>query len=351
MSQDVNTPQNNSEEVDLIGLFKLLGKAIGKVFKFIASIFKAIFSAFIYSLKAILENFRLVSIVVVICALTGYGLERYSPKVYSSQMLVKPYFDSKYQLISNIDYFNSLIENDDYEKLTTIFGISKAEAEKIKSFEIESGPESDNEKIQEYSRFLKTIDSTLAEDISFDDFLENRDIYASSIYKIIINSTKKDIFKTLEAGLNSSFENTYSEKKMKKRDSLIYIEKQNILSSLASVDSLQKVYIDVLKEESKSNSNKISLGEGFTLEPDRSKTKEYELLNKEIELKKELRALDKLKVEEDVFFDTISGFQEIGSISESLLKKYSLIFPALGFFILSAIFLLNKTIKFIRSYE
>jgi len=351
MSKEINTPQNNSEEVDLIALFKLFGNAIIRFFNFITSIFKAAFSVLIYSIKAVIDNIKIIAIVTVLFAILGYGLEKVSTKAYSSQMLVKPYFDSKYQLISNIDYFNSLLANSDYEKLTGIFEISEEDSKQIMGFEIEAGPESENEKLQEYSQFLKTIDSTMAQDMSFEAFIENRDIYASAIYSITVSSTKKDIFKSLETGLNSSFDNTYSEKKMKKRDSLIYIEKQNILSSLASVDSLQKVYLDVLKEESKSNSNKISLGEGFTLEPDKSRTREFELLNKEIELKRELRDLDKLKVEEDVFFDTIAGFQEIGNISQNFLKKYSFVLPILGFLALCLIFLTNKVIKFVKSYE
>ena len=351
MSKEINTPQNSSEEVDLIALFKLFGNAIIRFFNFITSIFKAVFSVLIYSIKAVIDNIKIIAIVTVLFAILGYGLEKVSTKVYSSQMLVKPYFDSKYQLISNIDYFNSLLANSDYEKLTGIFEISEEDSKQIMGFEIEAGPESENEKLQEYSQFLKTIDSTMAQEMSFEAFIENRDIYASAIYSITVSSTKKDIFKSLETGLNSSFDNTYSEKKMKKRDSLIYIEKQNILSSLASVDSLQKVYLDVLKEESKSNSNKISLGEGFTLDPDKSRTREFELLNKEIELKRELRDLDKLKVEEDVFFDTIAGFQEIGNISQNFLKRYSFVLPILGFLALCLIFLTNKVIKFVKSYE
>jgi hypothetical protein len=351
MSKEINTPQNSSEEVDLIALFKLFGNAIIRFFNFITSIFKAVFSVLIYSIKAVIDNIKIIAIVTVLFAILGYGLEKVSTKVYSSQMLVKPYFDSKYQLISNIDYFNSLLANSDYEKLTGIFEISEEDSKQIMGFEIEAGPESENEKLQEYSQFLKTIDSTMAQEMSFEAFIENRDIYASATYSITVSSTKKDIFKSLETGLNSSFENTYSEKKMKKRDSLIYIEKQNILSTLASVDSLQKVYLDVLKEESKSNSNKISLGEGFTLEPDKSRTREFELLNKEIELKRELGDLDKLKVEEDVFFDTISGFQEIGNISQNFLKKYSFVLPILGILALCLIFLTNKVIKFVKSYE
>ena len=71
---------------------------------------------------------------------------------------------------------------------------------------------------------------------------------------------------------------------MKKRDSLITIKKQTLRNSIKAVDSLQQVYIKVMEEETKSNSSKITLGEGFTLEKDQSKTKEYELLNKAIEL-------------------------------------------------------------------
>lgn len=345
--------ENNttSEEIDLGQLLKAIGKAFDRLFKFIGNIFKSILSFIIFLLNAFITNFKLIIIVMVISVGLGYALEKMKSKVYSSEMFVKPYFDSKYQLVKNIDYFNALIEDKDYEALGKLFNVPKEEAQQIIDFEINIGPESENDKIKQYDEFLSSIDSIRAQEISFDDFIENRNIYSSDFFEIKVESKSKNIFRKLEQGLNSSFENTYSEKKMKKRDSLISIQKQSILASLRSVDSLQKVYIGVLEEESKSQNKSLSLGDGFTIEPPESKTKEFELLNKELKLRDELRVLEEKKVEEDVFFDIVSGFQEVGSTSDDILKRYSIVFPVLAFVILFLIFVTKNTIKFVKNYE
>jgi hypothetical protein len=345
-------PNNQAEEeVDLGQLFNAIGGVFNRFIRFIGSIFRAILSSVVYVLKALIDNVKLITIVVIASAIIGYGLEKIKPEVYKSSMFVKPYFDSKYELVNNINYFNALISNQDYETLTTVFDITEEDAKGIKVFEIDIGPESENDKILQYDTYLKSLDSIRAQEISYDDFIENRDIFSSDFYKISVEAQKKNIFKSLELGLNASFENTYSEKKKKKRDSLIIIQKLSIQASIRSVDSLQKVYIDVLKEDSRSNNNTISLTEGFSIEPENSKTKEFELLNKELSLRKELRVLEEQKIQEDDFFDIVSGFQEIGSISSSFFDLYTVILPFLSFLILCFVFVTRRTIKFVKTYD
>ena len=342
--------QEGTDEVDLGQLFNAIGKLFDRFINFISSIFKSIFSFIVFMLKAVIDNFKTIVVVMIIAGAAGYGLEKYKPKRYSSQMLVKPYFDSKYQLVNNINYFNALISDGDYKSLSSIFNIDEVSATEINKFEINPGPESENQLIQNYDSYIRSIDSIMAQDIDFDQFLENRNIYSSDFFEIRVESTKKDIFKSLEDGLNSSFENTFSAKKIKKRDSLIFIQKQSLRKSIRAIDSLQMVYIGVLTEESKSNSGNISLSEAFSLEPDKSNTKEFELLNKKLELEKKLLELQEKKVAEDVFFDTLSGFQGIGTEVNELTERYSLIFPALGLLLLILLFLTNKTVKFVREY-
>src|SRR5690606_36464354 len=198
----------------LVMLFNLIGKAFNRLFNFIGSIFKAIFSVFIYALKAIVNNLKVIGISMLIAVIIGFGLERLQPDVDSSQMLVKPYFDSKYQLVTNINYYNALIKERDVNQLKELFEISKDDAEQILSFEINPGPETENDRIVQYDEFIKSIDSVRAQDISFDDFVENSSIYTGDIFEINVMSGKKDIFRSLEKGLNSTFTNTYSKKKM-----------------------------------------------------------------------------------------------------------------------------------------
>lgn len=345
-------PNNQtSEEVDLGQLFKAIGNLFDRFYRFIRSIFKSVFSVIIFALKAIIDNFKLIAVVLVVLAVAGFALEQAKPKIYTSSMLVRPYFDSKYQLVKNINYYNALIDNDDYNKLSKIFYMEKDTIEKVKSFEVELAFESENAKIIKYENFLKSIDSTRALDISFEDFIENEDVYSGNEFEIIVESQKKDIFLDLKEGISASFTNEYSRNKKKKKDSLNFLQKQNILDAIQEVDSLQRVYIDVLEEESKSSISALKLGEGLALDKDKSNTREFELLNKEIQLRDQLRKLEQEKVEEDVFFDVISDFQAVGELKKEITERYSIIFPILGFLVLSLMFLTSKLVRFVKNYE
>lgn len=343
--------QQTSEEIDLGQLFKLIGKAFDKLFKFIVSIFKAVFSVFVYALKAVVDNFKIIAVSMLVAAIIGLSIEMMKRDVYSSQMLVKPYFDSKYQLVTNINYYNALIGEKDYKQLTEIFDIKEEEAKQIIEFEIHPGPENENDQLIQYDKFLKELDSIRAQQVDFEEFLENRSIYSGDIFEISVKSFKKDIFRSLEKGLNSTFTNTYSIKKMQKRDSLIAIKKQRILASLTQIDSLKKVYIKVLQEESKNNSVSFNSREGMSFIQEKTETKEYELLKEEDRLRQQLSDLEAQKVEEDVFFDTLSSFQDVGAKYTSITERYSLIFPLLVFVLLCIIYLGKKVVKYVKAYE
>lgn len=351
MSNDLNDQNKDNEEVDLLVLFNYLGDKINQFFAFIGKILKSIFSVFIYAARAILNNIKIIALVVIISGIGGYILEKASPKKYDSGMLVRTYFGSKYQLATNLNYYNALIESEDYKTLSSIFEIDKDTVAHVMSFEMAIGPETENERIKEYDDFVKSIDSVRAQELSYDDFIENRDIYSGNLFEIRVESTKRDIFKSLETGINKSFENLYSIKKKQKRDSLIGLKKLNILSSIQQIDSLKKVYIKVIENESENTKANISFGEGFPLKQEKSETKEYQLLDKEIKLRDELRSLEEEKLEENEFFDVISSFQVVGNEVKFWYEKYSILFPLLGFLFLCGLFALNKFTSYVKNYE
>lgn len=343
---------NSSEEVDLGQLFKAIGNLFDRFIGFISLVFKSIFSYIIFLLKPLVKNIKIISILLVTSSLIGYGLERMKEDTYSSQMIVRPYFDSKYQLVTNINYYNALIQEKDYDQLKGIFNLSYENAKEILNFEINPGPETENDKLIQYEKFIQGIDSSRAISIEYDDFIDNRSIYNGDKFEIEVISTKKDIFRSLENGLNSTFTNTYSVKKMQKRDSLISIEKSRVISALKEVDSLKKVYIEVMKEESRSNeSSSVLTKDGMSLIKEKTNTREYELLEKQIKLRQELSALESKKVEEDVFFDTISSFQDVGTKHKDILDRYIIVFPVFVFLLLILGYFFIKLFKFINEYE
>jgi hypothetical protein len=351
MNKESLPQSNQNEEVDLGHLFNALGNLFNRFIKFLHSIVKFVLSIIINLSRAFIDNFKLIATLMILAGILGFVAQKFAPKKYESTMLVRTYFDAKYQLQTNLNYYNTLLDNEDYTTLSRIFNLEEDRIKSLSIFELDYGPETENMKISDYDEFLKSLDSVRAQEISYDEYLDNRDLMSSNIFEIRIESDEKEIFKYLEHGINKSFENLYSLKKRDKRDSLTYIKRQTLLNSIVEIDSLQNVYINVLEEESQSTNAKISLGEGFPLQQEKSETKEFQLLNKEIELRNALSKLDEAAIEENDFFDVISTFQEVGNRVSSFKTKYSIIFPLAVILLLFLIYLTKNYVRFVQKYE
>jgi len=352
MNEDLKKNQPSNDEVDLGQLFNAIGRLFERLFAFITAIFTLLFGFFIFILKSIFDNIKLIATVVSVAFVLGFAIDKIKLEVYASNMLVRPYFDSKFHLINNIHYYNSLVSNGDIKALSNIFNIGSTEAAELKGFDINLGPENDNDRTLAYYEFLKSIDSLSAETYRYTDFIKNRDIYSGKLFEITVKSTKSDIFKSLESGLNNALWNPHSERLKQKKDTMFAIQTSNIKSSLATVDSLKQVFISVLQQESDKGTTTISLGKDFALEAENSsKSRELELLNREIELRNKLAELEELKIEEDTLFDVVSSFQNVGSKSSELLDKFAYLLPLTALFILIIVFIINRTVSFVRSYE
>ena len=350
MSKNTNsTPQN--DEVDLGQLFKIIGQLFKSPFIFFKSILNDLFRVAIYSLKPFVNNIKMVSAILIITALIGFFLEKYSKTIYTSDMLVRPYFDSKYQLANNIDYFNTLVDEGNISELSRVFEIDSSESASLLGFEIEIGPQTKNDIIKEYDGFLKTIDSTLATTITYDDFIENRDILNGSTFRITAESSTIDVFGKLETGFNKTFENNYSKKNKILRDSSIVIEKKKLLRDLKRIDSIQKIYLEVIKTESEKESVILSNGD-MTVSQEKTTTREYELLQEEMKIRNELTALDEKQITESDFYDVLSSFEDVGGVKKvSIYLRYPVLFPLIAFGLMILTFVVYKTFYFIKEYE
>lgn len=350
MSENTNsTPQN--EDLDLIQLFKLIGQSFKTLFNFFKSILNGLFRVVIYSLKPFVKNIKMVSAILITAALMGFFLEKYSKTTYTSDMLVRPYFDSKYQLANNIDYFNTLIAEENIDELSRLFEIDSSESASLLGFEIEIGPQTKNDIIQEYNGFLKSIDSTLASDISYDDYVENRDILNGSTFMITADASINNVFSKLEKGFGKTFQNKYSKKNKYLRDSSIVIEKTRLLRDLKRVDSIQKIYLEVIKTESEKESVILSNGD-MTVSQEKTNTREYELLQEEMKIRNKLNDLEEKQIIESDFYDILSSFEDIGGVKKvSIYLRYPILFPliAIGLMILTGV--IYKTFYFVKEYE
>ena len=127
MNKDLPQAQQ-SEEVDLGQLFKLIGNAIDRFFKFIGGIFKGIFGTIILLLLFIQKHLIKLAIVAILGLGIGIYIDSTIKPRFVSTMVVEPNFNSVQQLYNNINFYNELARVGDSIALATTFGITKTEA-------------------------------------------------------------------------------------------------------------------------------------------------------------------------------------------------------------------------------
>ncbi|WP_296315313.1 hypothetical protein [Winogradskyella sp. UBA3174] len=345
-------PQDSqNEEVDLGQLFNAIGRLFEKLFSFVEKLFKGLFSFIIYALKPIVTYFKVIAIVLMVSAILGFIAEKYEKPVYSSSMLVKPYFGSKYQLANNVNYFNALIGSGNLKELSTVFEIDTIKAAEILGFEIEIGPETGNDLLKEYNDYIKTIDSTLTKDIPYEDYIENRDILSGTIFSIKAKSETNDIFISLEKGFDKTLKNKYSTKLKGIRDGSIDIRTKSLKNELRKIDSLQNIYLEVLKNESEKDKVSIGLEGMFPLTKEKTLTREYDLFKEQMAISDSLKVLEQELIKYNDYYDILSGFEEVGTIEKNIWDKYSLIFPFVTMLIILFIYLIYNAFKYVKNYE
>lgn len=335
--------KNNSEEINLIQLFGFFEGKVLSVFNKLFNFFKSIFKLFMSVVKDVFLNLKIILSLLTLAIIAGVVIDMTKDKVYYSEMFVSPKFDSKYELIGNIDYYNSLIKLKDFDELSKRFELNIEEAKSLLEFEIEIGPESKNEQIIKFNSFLKEVDSTTKSKIIFKDFLEDRNIYHAGMYLIRARSTEYKVFKKLNEGLNNSVEKTFSSIKQKENDALLSLEEVNLKESLKEIQKLKATYLEVLEKEAEKTNVSSSIGSTLGFQVEKTETKEDKLLDKELEVLNKLNNIKKERILNNAIFENYSTFKEKGLLENTWYKKFKIVLPLL---MLGLLFLFNVSRKF-----
>lgn len=350
MGSDLNN-KNNSEEIDLIQLFGFFEGKFKSFFKLIFNGVKSVFDMLISFLQVLQQNFIKITVAIIVAFGVGYVYDIKKPKFYSSKMIVKPLFDSKYQLVTNIHYYNELVSNKQLDKLSSLFDLNKEEAKSLTGFDIKDGPESEKEKTRLFNSFMKSLDTTAASTVSYEKFVENITIYDARLYEIEVKSSMNNVFGKLSKGFKKTFKSDdYSEENKRKKETLFKLKKASIEKSLSDIDSLKKVYITELSKN-KSQTVELLGSSALKLVDEQQKTKEFELLQLQIAEQNKLTILEEDAIKENQLFEVVSDFQIIGSASGSLKSKMKFMFPlAVLVLVLLGIFGMRFN-KFVANYN
>jgi len=284
--------QQPSEEIDLGQLFKLIGNAFERLFSFIGSILNKVFLAFVWFVFFTKKHFLKIVVAGLIGLILGIIKEKVSDPVYKSTIVIQQNLNTGEHLFNTIEYYNSLIAGKDSVEVSNILKITPKQAGKIIGLEMESNL-NENQKLQLFNDYIKTLDSTLASTVKYKDFLENTKDYNYSIQKLTLKSLSKtnfsDVLTTIIKNIDSS---EFFQNEMKKRINILYNTDTAIVTSLEESKALQAVYKKVLEKPLEEpqlpsgGSTNIAIGGAN----DKNVTKEYELYIKDLELRKELVA-------------------------------------------------------------
>jgi hypothetical protein len=353
MSKDSQQPQQ-SEEVDLGQLFKLIGNMFDRLFKFIGGIFNKLFLAFVWLVFFIKKHVLKFVIAGVIGIALGIFMEKTSEPLYKSYITVKQNYDTGENLYNLISYYNDLVKQKDYQTLEYVLGIDMEQASSISDFDIEP-ISSENQKIKEYDSYIKTLDTTVAKTITYEMYTKNDVDHSHKNQQITIKAKKRNNFKTLFDNIVSTIEsNDYFKRERTKDITELTNRKEALKEALEKSDSLQSTYKKVLEKDLRSEGSEI----GITFEGnnDKDKTKEYELFKSDLEIRRELVDIERKIADKDKVIEIISSKQESGSIDDkkelfglSLSPKifYATVLLLLTFVVL----LLFNFIKFLEQYK
>ncbi|WP_439128201.1 hypothetical protein [Polaribacter sp.] len=343
-----NQPTNkNEEEVDLGSLFIIIGRGFSKLFNFIGNIFKGIFHAFISILIFIKENIVKIGIAAVVGFSIGAFFQVKSQDKYESEMLVQPNFKSASQLYNNINYYNDLVKQKDTSGIQNTFKLSKPEAASLKKFTIEPIV-NENDIINSYNDFILDVDTTTVKSYTFDEFKASFTNLDYKIHRIKVIAEKNNVFSKLDEVIISSVINNKYFKRVKEltnenlnRTDSIY--RQN----LAQLDSLRKVYMQVMVEEAK----KQSTGTSIDLGGQKRTTKELELFDSNRRINSDLEEIVTDKSEKYEVINVISNFQPIGSEIKGVTKNKAFQLALLGALGMIFILLLLRVNSYLNNYK
>lgn len=343
-----NQPNNkNEEEVDLGSLFVIIGRGFSKFFNFIGSIFKGIFHIFISILIFLKNSIIPIVIAAIIGGAIGVFLEVKKPDTFGSDLLVNPNFKSSRQLYNNINYYNDLVKQKDIEGLAETFKLDKQIAASLKKFTIEP-VRSENDIIDSYNDFILDVDTTTVKSYEYDVFKASFSDFDYKIHKINVIAEKNDIFKNLDEIIISSIvKNKYFNRVKELTNENLDRTDSLYRKNITQLDSLRKVYMQVMIEESKKQSN----GTSIDLGGEKRTTKELELFETNRKINTDLEKIVEEKSNKYEVINVISNFQDIGYEIKGVTKNYAFLLAILGAGFVISVLLLKQLNTYLNNYK
>ncbi|WP_124979081.1 hypothetical protein [Nonlabens xiamenensis] len=244
---DHQPEKQQEQEVDLVPVFVWIGNGFKNLFNAIGNALKGIGHFLILFLIFIKKNLMLLSLFFIVGAALGFYLRQESKKIFTAKMRVQPNFESAGQLISNINYYNSLLDQGDYERLSNQLEIPEQVVSQLKSVEIEADF-NDTELLEEYDELARKSDTMALENFTFEGFKAAKRNIDYQYYHVIVSATDRQVLQEYAPKLVEIEENSkiMAERLAARESSQFNIEKLEY--QLQELDSLISSYQEAIRK-------------------------------------------------------------------------------------------------------
>jgi hypothetical protein len=311
-------PKNQENEIDLGVFFNLIGKIFYKIGSAIRLLFLSLFQFLIAFLLFIKRRILWLGLAGLIGL--SFGIYKYISRgpTYYSEMIVRSNFESTPLLYNQLDYFNSLIKQNRYKELSSVFNLTEKEASRLIEFviipiddDIEAAKLYRNTFL-DYRRFgLYGADTIWRKTMKFEEFKKQLRPSDYPLQSIKLYSSNPDIYIKVQHGLVHIIDSNKALQDIKDSATKALKDEEAILSrSLAGLDSLRVAYnrrITANNSGGKSEANNIILSDKEQRSP------EIDLYDKELTFKDELISLKKRAMDQQDLLQIYSGFNSTGT--------------------------------------
>lgn len=340
---------SKEEEIDLGQLFILIGRGFSNFFNFAGNIFITILTRFLSFLLFLRRNFITITIVSLIGVTLG-GIYEFNIKTstYESSMTVEPNFGSALQLYKNIDFYQSLVEQKDTDRLAGSLNISIEEAFSISLFEVKPYVNK-NEIILAYKNFISNLDSSTVKLIDFQTFAQKQPVESFRYHIVNIHSKDKFVFSKLSKQIISSIikKDTYYDKVKSTSLSNLISKKDALALTMSEMDSLKSIYKEVLLAESK----KINSGTNIFMSNLKDSDIEVEVFDKYMIMNDQMTNVNTQLTEKNEVINIISSFNPVGLKIKQWYKNGIILGFLGGIIILLLALFLKELNKFLSIFE
>ncbi|MFB9055260.1 hypothetical protein ACFFU9_00750 [Mariniflexile ostreae] len=354
MSKDLPQPQP-SEEVDLGQLFKLIGNTFDRFFRFIGSIFKSLFLAFVWFVFFIKKHILKFVIAGFVGIGIGFLLEEALEPVFKSSATIKQNYLTGENLYNSISYYKDLVKQKDVNTLQRALGIQQSEAASILDFDVIPVID-ENQRLKKFNDYIKTLDTAVSSKVKYENYIENFKDYDYEYQQIAIKAKARSNFKKVFDKIIENIDNNeFFEREHKKELTELKNEESFLLEALMQSEALQNTYKRVLEkglDGDKASQTSITIEGASQI----NKTKELDLYKSDLELRDRLVQNKRKQADKQFIVEVVSSKQESGMLDKTKVvfgtpigaKKYY----TFGLILLTFIVLLGiEFIKFLEKHK